>query len=419
MSHENEVIDALRKDFHKPVFETLGTESRFVIADLNMMISNLRRWSRRQRVRTSVVNFPARSYILPKPYGQVLILSPWNYPFQLAMVPALSALAAGNCVVIKVSNKAPHTGEVIAKILSHYPEELIVLIRGEHSLSDFLLNYTFDYIFFTGSPEVGKKVMVKAAENLTPFTLELGGKNPCVVAADARLDLAAKRIASGKFINAGQTCIAPDYLLVDEAAKDKFLELLAGEIRLFYGDDPETSIDYCRMVNSEKAARMDFFLKSGKIFSGGIVNSELCYVAPTILTDIHPDDPIMQEEIFGPVLPVLTFKDFGEVYSIIGRHPKSLAAYIFTNSRKLSGEFLSRIQSGTAAVNDTVMQVASPRLPFGGIGPSGMGRYHGRKSFETFSNMMSVMEKSNRVDIPVRYPPYNRFKEKMLKLLMR
>jgi aldehyde dehydrogenase (NAD+) len=419
LHHENELIDALGKDFQKPVFEALATESRFVIADLNMMISNLRRWSRRQRVRTSVVNFPARSYILPQPYGQVLILSPWNYPFQLAMVPALSALAAGNCVVLKVSQKAPYTGDVIAKILSHFPEELIVLIRGENSLSDFLLNYTFDYIFFTGSPEVGKKVMLKAAGNLTPFTLELGGKNPCVVAADARLDLAARRIASGKFINAGQTCIAPDYLLVDEAVKDKFLELLAGEIRSFYGENPETSPDYCRMISPEKAARMGSFLKSGKVISGGIVKPEHCYVAPTILTEVQPDDPVMQDEIFGPVLPVLTFKEFTEVYTITGRHPKSLAAYIFTGNRKLSEEFLSRIQSGSAAVNDTVMQVASPWLPFGGIGPSGMGRYHGRKSFETFSNMMSVMEKSNRVDIPVRYPPYSRFKEKMLKLLMR
>ena len=419
LSHENELIDALRLDFHKPPFEVLGAESRFVIAELNMTIHNLRKWSGRQRVRTSMTNLPARSYILPQPYGQVLILSPWNYPFQLSVGPAMSALAAGNCVVLKVSQKVPNTLEVISKIISHFPKELIVLVKGEHSLSDFLLNFPFDYIFFTGSPAVGKKVMTKAAENLTPITLELGGKNPCVVAADAKLGYAAKRIASGKFINAGQTCIAPDYLLIDEKVKDQFLELLVKEIKSFYGEDPAASPDYCRMVNPGKTVRMESFMKNGNILTGGITDAENCYAAPTIITGVKPEDPVMQEEIFGPVLPVITYNDFTEVYSVINRHPKSLAAYIFTTSKKLAAEFLSKTQSGSAAVNDTVMQIASPHLPFGGIGPSGIGRYHGRTSFETFSNMKSVMEKSNLLDIPVRYPPYTAFKEKMLRLLMR
>jgi aldehyde dehydrogenase (NAD+) len=419
LSHEEELIDALSKDFHKPEFEVLGTESRFTVAELNMMIHNLKKWSGKQRVRTSLVNFAAGSYIMPQPYGQVLVLSPWNYPFQLSMVPAMSALAAGNCVVLKVSQKATNTGGVISKILSHFPKELIVLIRGEHSLSDYLLNYTFDYIFFTGSTAVGKKVMTKAAENLTPVTLELGGKNPCVVAADASLDYAARRIASGKFINAGQTCIAPDYLLIDAKVKDRFLELLVNEIKSFYGENPADSRDYCRMINPEKAARMESFMKNGKIITGGKTDIEKCYVAPTIITSVKPDDPVMQGEIFGPVLPVITFTDFNEVYSIISRHPKSLAAYIFTGSKKLAREFLAGTQSGSAAVNDTVMQVASPYLPFGGVGASGMGRYHGRKSFETFSNMRAVMEKSNLVDIFVRYPPYTNFKKKALKFLMK
>jgi len=417
--HEDDLYQALQKDFHKPYFEVLGTESRFTVAEITLMIRNLKKWSGRQRVSTSLANFPARSYILPQPYGQVLILSPWNYPFQLSMIPAMSALAAGNCVVLKVSQKVPNTLEVISRIISHFPQELIVLVKGEHSLSDYLLNFPFDYIFFTGSPAVGKRVMTKAAENLTPITLELGGKNPCVVAADAKLGYAAKRIASGKFINAGQTCIAPDYLLIDYRVKDRFLELLVKEIKLFYGEDPAESADYCRMVNSGKTLRMESFLKNGNIIAGGITDTENCYVAPTIITGVKPGDPIMQEEIFGPVLPVITFTDFAEVYSVIDRHPKSLAAYIFTTSKKLAGEFLSKTQSGSAAVNDTVMQIASPHLPFGGIGPSGMGRYHGRMSFETFSNMRSVMEKSNLTDIPVRYPPYTAFKEKMVRLLMR
>lgn len=419
LSHEDDLKNALQKDFRKPYFEVLGTESRFTVAEINLMISNLKKWSARRRVRTGLANMPARSYILPQPYGQVLILAPWNYPFQLSMIPAMSALAAGNCVVLKVSQKVPNTLEVISKIISHFPKELIVLVRGEHSLSDFLLNFPFDYIFFTGSPAVGKKVMTKAAENLTPITLELGGKNPCVVAGDAKLGYAAKRIASGKFINAGQTCIAPDYLLVDNNVNDRFLELLIREIRAFYGENPAVSEDYCRMINSEKAARMESFFKNGNIIAGGIVNPEECYVAPTIITGVKPEDPVMQEEIFGPVLPVITYNDFSEVYSVINRNPKSLAAYIFTTSKKRAEEFLAGTQSGSAAVNDTVMQVASPHLPFGGIGPSGMGRYHGIKSFETFSNMRSVLEKSNLTDIPVRYPPYTAFKEKMLRLLMR
>jgi aldehyde dehydrogenase (NAD+) len=419
LSHEDELNDAMHRDFHKPYFEVLGTESRYTVAEINMMIRNLKRWSGRQRVSTSVVNFPARSYIQPQPYGQVLILSPWNYPFQLSMIPVMGALAAGNCVVLKVSQKVPSTLEVISKIISHFPQELIVLVDGEHALTDYLLNFPFDYIFFTGSPEVGKKVMRKAAENLTPVTLELGGKNPCVVAADAKLGLAAKRIAYGKFLNAGQTCIAPDYLLIDQRIKDRFLQLLVREIESFYGKDPALSTDYCRMVNSEKTRRMESFFKNGNVIAGGITNKDSCYVEPTIVTDVATEDRVMQEEIFGPVLPVITFNDFDEVYSVINRNPKSLAAYIFTTSNKLAGEFLLRTQSGSAAVNDTVMQVASPCLPFGGVGPSGMGRYHGRKSFETFSNMKSVMEKSNLIDIPVRYPPYTAFKEKMLRLLMR
>ena len=419
LSHEEELIEALGRDFHKPRFEVLGTESRFVIAELNLLIRNVRRWSRKKRVRTSLANFPAGSYIMPQPYGQVLILSPWNYPFHLAMVPVISALAAGNCVVLKVSQKVPETGNVIAKIIGEFPEELIAMIGGEHSLTDYLLDHPFDYIFFTGSTDVGKKVMAKAAGNLTPFTLELGGKNPCVVAADAKLGYAARRIAMGKFINAGQTCIAPDYLLIDQKVRDRFLELLKGEIKKFYGNDPESGSDFCRMINTAKAERMESFIKNAEIISGGKTDTGRCYVEPTLITGVSADDPVMQEEIFGPVLPVISYSEISEVYQVIARNPKSLASYIFTTNRKLAREFLAKTQSGSAAVNDTIMQIASPHLPFGGIGPSGMGRYHGRKSFETFSNMKSVMVKSNLVDIPVRYPPYTALKEKLLKLILK
>lgn len=419
LDHEEELIDALRKDFGKPAYEVLATESRFTLSELNFMIRKLRKWAGRQRVKNTLVNFPGKSYLIAQPYGQVLILSPWNYPFQLSIVPAMSALAAGNCVILRVSQKVPYTTDLISKILDHFPKELIALVRGEHSLGDYLLDYAFDYIFFTGSTQVGRKVMLKAAENLTPFTLELGGKNPCVVTADAKLDFAAKRIASGKFINAGQTCVAPDYILIDERVKDRFLELLINSLKSFYSENPEESRDYCRMVNILKTKRMESFIKNGNVLYGGNSNTENCYVEPTIITDVRPDDPIMQEEIFGPVLSVITYHDFSEIYTIINRNPKPLASYIFTGSRKLVNEFLSGTQSGSAVVNDTVMQVASVYLPFGGIGPSGTGRYHGRKSFETFSNMKSVLEKSTLYDIPVRYPPYTTFKEKVLKMLMR
>ena len=419
LSYEEELIEALRRDFHKPRFEVLGTESRFVIAELNLMIRNVRRWSRKKRVRTSIANFPAGSYVMPQPYGQVLILSPWNYPFHLAMLPVMSALAAGNCVVLKISQKVPETGKVIAKITGEFPRELIAMIDGDHSLTTYLLDHNFDYIFFTGSTDVGKMVMMKAARNLTPLTLELGGKNPCVVAADAKLSYAARRMAMGKFINAGQTCIAPDYLLVDDKIRERFLELLKAEIRKFYGSDPENSADYCRMINAAKAGKMESYIKNAEIISGGKTDTVNCYVEPTLITGVTPDDPVMKEEIFGPVLPIISYSDFSEVYSIIARNPKSLAAYIFTTNRKLAREFLAKTQSGSAAVNDTIMQIASPHLPFGGIGPSGIGRYHGKKSFETFSNMKSVMVKSNLVDIPVRYPPYTALKEKLLKLLLK
>ena len=419
IQHEQDIKNALWNDFHKPEFEVIATETRFVIKELNFIIHNLRKWARKKRVRTPIVHHLAHSYITPQPYGQVLILSPWNYPFQLAFMPLIGALAAGNCVVLKVSRQVPNVTSVFEKILNHFPKELVIMMNGDHYLSEFLLNYRFDYIFFTGSCNTGKYVMKKAAENLTPLSLELGGKNPCVIAADARLDYAAKRIAWGKFMNAGQTCICSDYLLVDKRVKDRFLELITKEINSFYGKDPEKSKDFARIINFDNIRRISKLMKKGQIVIGGKVNAENCYVAPTVIKDIKPDDPVMQEEIFGPVLPVIDFENFEEVYSIIGKNPKPLASYIFTRDKKLANEFLRKTQSGSAGINDTVIQIASPYLPYGGVGSSGLGRYHGRKSFETFSNMRSVIVKSNLLDINLRYPPYNKFKEKALSILMR
>lgn len=417
--YEHDIANALWDDFHKPEFEVIATESRFVLKELNWTIRKLKKWARSQRVRTPVVHFLSHSYVRPQPYGQVLVLSPWNFPFQLAFMPLIGAISAGNCVILKVSRQAPNIIGVMEKILSDFPRELIAMTNGDHDISDYLLDQKFDYIFFTGSCRVGKYVMKKAAENLIPLSLELGGKNPCVVAADARLDYAAKRIAWGKLINSGQTCVSPDYVLIDKQVKDRFLELIAGEIRKFYGDNPETSKNFARVISQASADRLKELMKSGKIVTGGITDPEKRYVAPTVIKDIKPEDAIMQEEIFGPVLPVIDFESIEEIYPIIEQNPKPLSTYIFTRNKRLVREFLKRTSSGNASVNETVMQIASPFLPYGGVGNSGIGRYHGRKSFDTFSNMRSVLVKSNLLDIWLRYPPYTKFKTRLVSFLMK
>jgi aldehyde dehydrogenase (NAD+) len=417
--HEQDIVDALWKDFHKHEFEVIATETRFVIKELNLAIRKLRKWSKPKRVYTPVVHFLSHSFVAPQPYGQVLVLSPWNFPFQLAFMPVVGAIAAGNCVILKVSRQAPNIIKVMEKILGHLPSELVAMINGDHNISEYLLEQKFDYIFFTGSCRVGKYVMQKAAENLIPVSLELGGKNPCVIAADARLDFAAKRIAWGKLINCGQTCVSPDYVLIDKKVRDRFLDLISNEIRSFYGDNPEISPDFARVISSENVHRLDGLMKSGKIVTGGTTDPVTRYVAPTIIKDVKPGDPIMKEEIFGPILPVIDFENFDEVYDIIEQNPRPLSTYIFTRDKRLVREFLRRTHSGNAAINETVIQIASPYLPYGGVGSSGMGRYHGKSSFDTFSNQRSVLVKSNLFDIWLKYPPYSKFKTRIISFLMR
>jgi aldehyde dehydrogenase (NAD+) len=419
LDHEQDIIDAIWKDFHKPEFEVISTESRFVIKELNYAIRNLKSWTRSKRVRTPIVHFLSHSYITPQPYGQVLVLSPWNFPFQLAFMPLIGALAAGNCVLLKVSRQAANIVTVMEKILSFFPQELVAMINGDHTISDYLLEQKCDYIFFTGSCRIGKHVMKKAAENLIPVSLELGGKNPCVIAAGARLDFAAKRIAWGKFLNAGQTCVCPDYILIDKKIKDEFLGLISNEIKQFYGENPESSRDFARLISPDSARRLANLIKGGNIVAGGQTDVENSYIAPTIVRDVKPADPLMKEEIFGPVLPVIDFEEFEEVYEIIEQNPKPLATYIFSRNKKLIREFLVRTQAGTASVNDTVMQIASPYLPYGGVGSSGIGRYHGQRSFDTFSNHRSVLVKSNLFDLPLRYPPYSPLKTKIVSFFLR
>jgi aldehyde dehydrogenase (NAD+) len=419
LQYEPEIKSALWNDFHKPEMEVIGTETRFVLKELNLAIRKVKKWSRNRIVWTPLMHFLSYSYIKPQPYGQVLVLSPWNYPFMLAFIPIVGALATGNCVVLKASQQVPHVTAVMEKILGSFGPELILMINGDHSVSDQLLSHKFDYIFFTGSSRIGKHVMQKASENLIPVSLELGGKNPCVVAEDAVIDFAARRIAWGKFMNAGQTCVCSDYVLIDKKIKAKFLECMIQEIKSFYGEEPQDSKDFAHVINKENVIRLSGLIGTAEVASGGHIDPENCFISPTILNNVKPEDPVMQDEIFGPVLPVIEFEKFDEIYDIIERNPKPLATYLFTRDKKLVREFLRRTQSGSAGINETVMQIASPYLPYGGVGNSGMGRYHGRKSFETFSNMRSVLVKSNLFDIAIRYPPYNKFKEKVVSLLMR
>jgi aldehyde dehydrogenase (NAD+) len=419
LEHEQDIKDALWKDFRKPECEVISSEIQFVLKELNLAIRKSRIWARPEKVKTPIIHFIAHSYIHYQPYGHVLVLSPWNFPFQLSLVPVLSALAAGNCVALKTSQRVPSINAVIEKIFKELPEELITAINGDHSVSEYLLDYKFDFIFFTGSSNVGRYVMSKASANLIPVSLELGGKSPCVVLSDAKLDFAVKRIAWGKFYNAGQTCVAPDYVLVDKRIKERFLELMTKEIKSFYGEDPQQSRDFPHIINRESVSRLASLMQTGEIVSGGTIDMQDCYVAPTIIKDIHPDDPIMKQEIFGPVLPLIDFENIEEVYGIIERYPKPLAVYIFTRNSKLALDFLTRTKSGSAAINDTVIQFATPYLPFGGVGASGMGRYHGKHSFETFSNKRGVMVKSNLIDLFLRYPPYTSLKEKAFRFFMR
>jgi aldehyde dehydrogenase (NAD+) len=419
LDHEQDIIDAIWKDFHKPEFEVISTETRFVIKELNYAIRHLKSWSKSRRVRTPLVHFMSHSYITPQPYGQVLVLSPWNFPFQLAFMPLIGALAAGNCVLLKVSRQAANIVTVMEQILGLFPNELVAMINGDHTISDYLLEQKSDYIFFTGSCKIGKHVMKKAAENLIPVSLELGGKNPCVIAADARLDFAAKRIAWGKFLNAGQTCVCPDYILIDKKIKDEFLSLISKEIRKFYGENPESGSDFARLISQGSTQRLADLIKGENIVTGGVTNIEKCYISPTVIKDVRPGDPLMKEEIFGPVLPVIDFDEFEDIYEIIEHNPKPLATYIFSRNKKLIHAFLGRTQAGTASVNDTVMQIASPYLPYGGVGSSGIGRYHGKRSFDTFSNHRSVLVKSNLFDLPLRYPPYSPIKTKIVSLFLR
>lgn len=416
---EQEIIDAVYKDFKKPAFETFGTEIGLIIGEINYALKNLEKWIKPTRVPSSLVNFPSQNYILKEPYGSVLIISPWNYPVQLSLLPLVGAIAAGNTAIIKPSELTPYTSEILAELIAEYfDEEFVTVVNGGVETSSSLLELDFDYIFFTGSTRVGKIIMQSAAKRLIPVTLELGGKSPCVVDETADLEISAKRIAWGKFVNAGQTCVAPDYLLVKDEIRDKFTEHLKTAITSLYGEDPSKNDDYTRIVNTHHFERLSSFLNNGTLAFGGDTSPDHKYISPTVLTDITWGDPVMQDEIFGPILPVLTYSDLEDAVAQIRRAPRPLALYVFTKKDETEKYFLENISFGGGAINDTIAQLGNHHLSFGGVGSSGFGSYHGKASFDSFSHQKSIMKKGFMIDIPIRYAPYNG-KIKWLKTIFR
>ena len=407
LTHEDLIIDALYKDLKKPKFEAYTAEIAVVITELDYFIKNIEKLSRPKRLKSSLLNFPSKDYIYQDPYGRVLIIAPWNYPFQLLINPLAAAIAAGNCVICKPSEISENTSHLISKILTEvFDSKHVSVIEGGVEVSQVLLQQKWDYIFFTGSTAVGKIVMQAAAKQLCPVTLELGGKSPVIINKDAKLQLAAKRIAWGKLFNAGQTCIAPDYIYVHETVKNKFIELLSVEFKLALGENNQQSADFARIVNQNHYERIMALLDKEKLVYGGQHNADEYYIEPTILDNIDWDSKIMQEEIFGPLLPVLSYTDLSKTIEIINKQDKPLAAYYFGENKNEQNDFLKNLYFGGGCINDTVIHVAGKSLPFGGVGASGIGTYHGAKSYECFSHQKSIVKRGTWIDIPIRYAPY-------------
>ena len=419
VKREKDIARAMYDDFRKPEFESVMTETGIVINELKLAIRKLHSWSRSRYIRPVMVNFPSTNRLYKEPYGTVLIIAPWNYPFQLVFSPLIGAIAAGNTVVIKPSEHSSNTSRIIAEIIrAVFDPGHVSVIEGEVAVAAKLLRERWDYIFFTGSITVGKIVAKAAAEHLTPVTLELGGKNPCIVDETANIKLAARRILWGKFINCGQTCIAPDYVLVHESVKDDFVEQCKKEIRLTYGENAQQSPDYARIINPANFEGLRKLLVGEKVLTGGDTDSNDLYFSPTLLDSPGPDSPVMKHEIFGPILPVIGYKTEEDLTLFIHSYEKSLALYVFSNHVKFINRIIRNHSFGGGTVNDTIVHFANHRLPFGGVGHSGVGAYHGKHSFDTFTFEKGITTRYNWLDLPVRYAPY-RDKMKALKFFMR
>ncbi|MFN2260947.1 MAG: aldehyde dehydrogenase [Psychroflexus sp.] len=408
-SQENAIIKAIYKDFRKPEFEVLTTELFVVYKELNLFIKRLKSWQKPRRVSSAWLNFPSKDKIYRVAWGKVLIISPWNYPFQLAITPLIGAIACGNTVVLKPSEYAPHTADVMEKIIENvFDHKQTLVCQGAVETAKNLLNQKWDYVFFTGSVPVGRIVSQEIAKNMTPHTLELGGKNPCIVDESANLDVAAKRICWGKFLNAGQTCIAPDYLLIQHKIKDKFIQKLIETLDEFYESDFENNPDYAGIISQKHFERLVEFLKEEKLIFGGESDTESLHISPTLVDAPDFDSKIMEEEIFGPILPIYIYENFEELSDVIKRFDKPLSLYVFSTNKANIKKINRKFDFGGGVINDTIVHFVNDKLPFGGVGASGVGNYHGKHSFETFTRQKSIVHRKNWLDIPIKYPPYNK-----------
>jgi aldehyde dehydrogenase (NAD+) len=416
--HEKDIYRALNKDLNKSSFEAYATETGIVLHEIRSMIRNLSRWGWGKAVTTPLFAFPSLSRVMPEPFGRVLIISPWNYPFQLPMVPLVGAIAAGNVAIVRQSTSSPATNELIKMIVSEcFPEEHAAVIDCSREYAEMVVNMKWDMIFFTGSTEVGRKIYSAAARNLTPVILELGGKSPVIVEEDAVIPVAARRIIWGKTLNAGQTCISPDYVFVHQNVKEELIRCMKLEISKMFGKDPLSNPESTRIISAGAFKRIVSYINEDKIIAGGRSDIGTLAIEPTIL-EASITDSCMQEEIFGPVLPILSYSGLDEVIAYLNTKEKPLALYLFSTSKRKQRKMMMKTSSGAFLINDVILHIANKHLPFGGVGASGMGRYHGKESLRAFSNLKATMHTTARIDIPIKYPPYG-YKEKIMKLFLR
>jgi len=417
--NEDKLYDAIYTDFKKSEFETYLTELSLIYNELNDAIKNLKKWSKQKRVKTNLANFPAKSYIIPEPLGTILVISAWNYPYQISLIPAISAIAAGNTVVIKPSEIPNNTSKILSELINtNFDKNHLTVIEGGVETTTELLQKKWDKIFFTGSTPVGKIVYKAAAENLTPATLELGGKSPTIVLSDCNIKITAKRIIWAKFLNAGQTCIAPDYLLVEEKIKDQLLLTLKKEIENAYPNNNEVQENYVQIVNEKNFNRLEQLISTDKIYYGGETNVKNRFIQPTLLHNINFEDSIMQEEIFGPILPVISFENLEYVITKIKEREKPLSLYIYSKNKIIVKKILNEISFGGGAINESLVHLSNPNLPFGGVGASGIGAYHSKAGFGTFTHYKSILHKTSWMEPNIKYTPFTKIKTKILKFLL-
>lgn len=420
LKYESRINDAIQKDLGKSPFESYMCETGLVLSEISYMQKHIRSFAREKTVRTPLAQFHSRSFKKPSPYGVTLIMSPWNYPFLLTLDPLVDALAAGNTAVIKPSAYSPNTSEIMHQLISEcFSKEYVTVVTGGRQENTCLLREHFDYIFFTGSQAVGKEVMRCASSHLTPVTLELGGKSPCLVEKSANIPLAAKRIVFGKYLNCGQTCVAPDYIYCDQEIKDQLIREIKRQIRLQFGTEPLQNNNYGKIINEKHFDRICGLIDVKKLVCGGRTDRSTLQIEPSVLNSVTFDDPIMQEEIFGPLLPILTYTDIDEAIARINSMSHPLALYIFTGDKSIVGKVTESCGFGGGCINDTIIHLATSEMSFGGFGESGMGGYHGKRGFDTFSHEKSIVDKKTWIDLPMRYQPYRKLNEKLIHLFLR